>query len=300
MPKHEWKVNYTYQKSISYSQYSIYSQCNYRWYLEYIKKQRIFKPGINLTFGTSFHETLQEYLRIMFEESVKKSEEFNYAEYLKERMFINYKDDLANNKNEHFIKKEEFEAFIQDGENIMYWLKKNRSKYFSTKSDKLIGIEIPIEQFVVNSIPNVIMIGSIDLIFYSKATNKYTIIDIKTSTRGWNDDDKKDKLKINQLLFYKSFYARALKIPVENVEVKFLVVKRRPFISEEFPTKWVQEITPAQGTKKLKDALKDLESFVINCFTPEAKYIEGKEYQKNFDGCKYCPFKDKDDLCTKK
>ncbi|MEI6297059.1 MAG: PD-(D/E)XK nuclease family protein [bacterium] len=300
MPKHEWKVNYAYQKSISYSQYSIYSQCNYRWYLEYIKKQRIFKPGINLTFGTSFHETLQEYLRIMFEESVKKSEEFNYAEYLKERMFINYKEDLANNKNEHFIKQEEFESFIQDGENIMDWLKKNRSKYFSTKSDKLIGIEIPIEQFVVDSIPNVIMIGSIDLIFYSKATNKYTIIDIKTSTRGWNDDDKKDKLKINQLLFYKSFYARALKIPVENVEVKFLVVKRRPFISEEFPTKWVQEIMPAQGTKKLKDALSDLESFVTNCFTPEAKYVEGKEYQKNFDGCKYCPFKDKDDLCTKK
>ena len=177
MPKRESTINYAYQKSVSYSQYSMYKQCNFRWYLSYVKKHRVFKPGIFLTFGTSFHETIQEYLRLMYEESVKKSEEFDYEAYLKERMIANYTEELEKNKKVHFIKKEEFNEFIQDGINIMSWLKKNRKKYFSTKGVKLVGIEVPMEQYIVDDIPNVIMQGYIDIIFYDKDLKKYIIID---------------------------------------------------------------------------------------------------------------------------
>ena len=34
-------INYAYQKAVSYSQYSTYSQCQYRWYLNYVKKEDI-------------------------------------------------------------------------------------------------------------------------------------------------------------------------------------------------------------------------------------------------------------------
>ncbi len=99
MPKHEWKVNYAYQKSVSYSQYSIYKQCQHQWYLNYIKKLKIFKPSVHLTFGTSFHETMQDWLKVMFEDSAKKADEMDLAALLKERMYENYKEALEEQRN---------------------------------------------------------------------------------------------------------------------------------------------------------------------------------------------------------
>ena len=152
MPKHVWGVNYAYQKSVSYSQYSIYKQCQYQWYLNYVKKLKIFKPSVYLTFGTACHETIQEWLRVMYEESAKKAEEMDLGELLKERMYENYKESLEEQKGEHFIKPEEFKDFIQDGVTILDFLKKKRSEYFNLKTTKLIGIEIPIEQYIVDEI----------------------------------------------------------------------------------------------------------------------------------------------------
>lgn len=298
MPKRESTINYAYQKSVSYSQYSMYKQCNFRWYLNYVKKQRVFKPSIHTLFGTSFHETIQEYLRLMYEESVKKSEEFDYENFLKERMIANYKEEMEKNKDEHYVKKEDFNAFIQDGVNIMSWVKKNRKKYFTTRKVKLIGIEIPMEQYIVEDIPNVIMQGYIDIIFYDEDLKKYTVIDFKTSTSGWKDADKKDDMKLSQLLLYKHFYSRALKISPEDVDVMFMIVKRRPFISEDFPTHWVQEIKPAQGKAKLKKAVEDFEAFVRDCFTKDAKYID-REYPKSPENCKFCEFLNKPEICSK-
>jgi hypothetical protein len=235
----------------------------------------------------------------LFEESVKKADSLDLPSYLKERMIENYRQGIEDNKGEHFIKKEDFNSFVEDGCNILEWFKKNRARYISTKGTKLVGIEIPIEQYITEEIPNVIMIGSIDVIFYHKATDSYTIIDIKTSTKGWNAEDKKDKLKISQILLYKHFYSRALKIDPSKISVMFLVVKRRPFITEDFPTKWVQEVIPSQGTRKLKEAVIEFEEFVKDCFTKDAKYQSEKEYPKNFDSCKYCPFKENEELCKK-
>jgi len=298
MARAESKIDRTFQKSVSYSQYSMYKQCNYQWYLNYVKKQKIFKPSVFLTFGTSLHETLQNYLEVMYQDSIKAADSIDLHEHLKGRMIENYTQSIEENGGEHFITKEDFSAFIQDGCNILDWVRKHRAQYFSTKTDKLVGIEIPLMQPIVSDIPNVLMQGFIDLVFYNKELDIYTVYDIKTSTTGWKDKDKADSTKISQLLLYKHFYSKELDVPMEKIEVKFFIVKRRPFISEDFPTKWVQEFKPAQGKKKTTDAIKEFESFVRDCFTVDAEYID-KEYPKNPLGCKWCPFKDRKDLCDR-
>ena len=119
MPKHVWGVNYAYQKSVSYSQYSIYKQCQYQWYLNYVKKLKIFKPSVYLTFGTACHETIQEWLRVMYEESAKKAEEMDLGELLKERMYENYKESLEEQKGETLHKTRRVQRFYQDGVTIL-------------------------------------------------------------------------------------------------------------------------------------------------------------------------------------
>ena len=51
-------------------------------------------------------------------------------------------------------------------------------------------------------------IGFIDVILRSVQSGRIKIIDIKTSTRGWRDKEKKDKTKTSQVLLYKYFYSK--------------------------------------------------------------------------------------------
>lgn len=293
-------INYAYQKSVSFSQYSMYNTCQYQWYLAYVKKQKIFKPGIHLLYGTSLHEALQEYLRLMYDESVKQADEMDLVGYFEERMYENYKHDLHENDNEHYTTKEELMEFIEDGRASLDWFKSKRSKYFSKKGTKLVGIEIPILQSITEYSPNVLLQGYIDFILYHEADESYTIYDIKTSTRGWSDKEKKDDNKVNQILFYKKFYSKALNVPEDKIDVKFFIVKRKIYENTEFPIPRIQEFVPASGKIKVKKAYESLENFVKECFTPDAKYITDRVYIKNKSGCKYCPYNDRPDLCDKK
>lgn len=299
MPKPKIDINWAYQKAVSYSQYSIYKQCNYQWYLSYIKKESSFKPSVYLVYGTAMHETIQSYLKKMYETSGKAADEMDLDKLLEERLVENYKQSIEENNKEHFSTKEELKEFLADGQATLDWFKKNRAKYFSRKTSELVGIEIPILLPVIDDIPNVLMNGSIDFIIYEKAVDKYTIYDIKTSTKGWSDYEKKDQTKINQILLYKRFYSKAMNVPEDSIDVKFFIVKRKVFNHPDFPTYRVQEFTPANGKKKVQDAFDDLSKFIRECFTVDAKHQTERLYSKNLNSCKFCPFTNRPDLCDK-
>jgi hypothetical protein len=299
MPKPKININWAYQKAVSYSQYSIYKQCQYQWYLSYIKKESSFKPSIYLVYGTAMHETIQTYLKTMYDKSVKAADEIELNKLLEDRLVANYKESITENKNEHFSTKEELKEFLSDGQLTLDWFKKNRGKYFSKKNTELVGIEIPILQPVLEDIPNVLMNGSIDFIIYDKILEKYTIYDIKTSTKGWTDYEKKDQTKINQILLYKRFYSKVMNVPEDKVDVMFFIVKRKVFSHPDYPSYRIQEFIPANGKRKVQEAIDDLSTFIQECFTPQAKYNTERTYEKNLNSCKFCPYNNKPELCSK-
>jgi len=86
-------------KTVSYSQYSIYKNCPHQWYLNYIKKLQPFKPSIHLIFGTAFHETLQNYLQVMFDSSTDEADKIDLSNYFKTRLIELYKE---NSQEKHF------------------------------------------------------------------------------------------------------------------------------------------------------------------------------------------------------
>jgi hypothetical protein len=234
----------------------------------------------------------------MYEQSAKAANEFDIETFLKERMIENYKEIYEGNNNTHFAKPNDFKEFIDQGVTILEWIKKRRGDYFSLKNTKLVGIEIPIRNVITESIPNVFVIGSIDLIMYEKNTDSYTIYDIKTSTRGWNENDKRDKIKLNQILLYKYYYAQKIGVPIEKIDVKFFIVKRKPFENPDFPVYRVQEFSPANGKKKVESAIEDFKMFVNSCYDLSGNLIE-RDYPKNLSSCMYCPFNNKSDLCNR-
>ena len=61
------EINYAFQKSISYSQFSTYIGCPLKWQLQYKEGINTYQSTINTIFGTAVHETLQHYLTVMYE-----------------------------------------------------------------------------------------------------------------------------------------------------------------------------------------------------------------------------------------
>ncbi len=283
-------------KTVSFSQYQMYKTCPHQWYLSYVKKLQPFKPSIHLIFGTAFHETLQNYLKVMYEQSATAADKIHLPTYFKTRFMELYKQ---NSVHGHFSNAEEMSEFFEDAIAILEFVKKKRNLFFSKKNSELVGIEIPINGPIVEGIESVKMKGFIDLVIYDKTVDKYTIYDIKTSTRGWSDYEKKDHTKISQILLYKRFFSVLRDVPEDKIDVQFFIVRRKINENLEFAPKRVQEFIPANGVKKVKDAFEDFQKFVKDVFTSDGDYQE-KTYIKNIDKCKYCPYLDRPDLCDRK
>lgn len=284
------KVNYEVEKNISYSQLSLYNSCQYKWYLSYPKKLAPYQPSIHTVFGTALHETVQTWLEVLYDDSVKAANEMDLSELLMDRMKKTYKKERYNNSNQDFTTPQELQEFHNDGVEILNHLKKKRSLYFGTKSTYLVGCEIPI---LIDLKPGVVFKGFIDVVLYNTNTNKYYILDIKTSTRGWSDYEKKDETKISQILLYKEFFAKQFGVDVESIEVEYFIVRRKIFEGGEFVPKRVQEFKPASGKIKRGKALSSMNQFVLESFDDTGNFID-REYPKqpSKSACMFCAFKE--------
>jgi hypothetical protein len=283
-------IDYTIEKSISYSQTLAYNTCPHQWALKYVKGLQIYKPSIHTVFGTAFHETLQEWLTVLYEETVKKATEMDLDTLLLTKMQTIYADEKEK-YGKHFSTSKELSEFHNDGVEILKYIKRKRSVFFGTKFIKLVGVEIPLIHQIAH---NVFFKGYIDLVLYDEQQDKYLILDIKTSTSGWNQYAKKDDKKLAQLLLYKEFLAKQFQIDIEKVDVKYFIVKRKVPDDPEYAAmgKRVQEFVPPSGKIKRGQATTALGKFIQDAFDDQGKYID-KDYEQvpSRSNCMFCEFR---------
>lgn len=283
-------IDYNISKSISYSQTLAYNTCPHQWALKYVKGLQEYKPSIHTVFGTAVHEVMQEWLTELYDGTVKKSTEMDLGALLQEKLFKIYGQEKEK-YGKHFSTSEELSEFHNDGVEILQYVRKKRSSYFGTKYYKLVGVEIPLIHKIAD---NVFFKGYIDIVLYDEQDDRYIILDIKTSTSGWNDYAKKDDKKLAQLLLYKEFLARQFDIDVDKVDVKYFIVKRKVPADPEYPAmgRRVQEFVPPSGKIKRGQATTALTKFIDDAFDLHGKYVD-KEYDKkpSKSNCMFCDFK---------
>jgi hypothetical protein len=289
------------QKKISFSQYSVYESCPYRWYLSYAKGIYPFSASINTVFGTAIHETLQTYLTILFNKSVKESEEFNMVEMFERVFREEYLKEVANNGGNHFSTKEEMAEFYEDGIDILYQFRKKRTSYFSTRDYELLGMEIPLLVEVKDDTDTFLFQGFVDFIYRDKTDGTVYIEDFKTSTKGWRDYEKKDEIKQAQILLYKNYFSKQFGVPVDKIVPRFRILKRKLYENADFPQSRIQIHEPANGKSKVHQAVQRFTNFINDCYNQDGTPKE-QQYVKKASGnnCRFCPFKDSADLCDKK
>jgi len=285
-------------KTVSYSQFSLYANCPKRWKLDYIDGLRKYEQNINTCFGSAFHKTLQHYLDVLFNKSVKEADEIDLGAYLKQAMFEEYKLSLEKNGNNHYSTPEELAEFFLDGEAILKYFKSNRRVYFSTKQHSLVGIEVPLQTQLIH---NVTFNGFIDVVIKDEKDGRIKIYDIKTSTMGWNKYQKADTSKTAQLILYKEFYGKQFGVDPEMIDVEYIIVRRKINEQADFKPKRIQTFIPASGKPTRNKIGKLFMDFVQNCFTVEGEYNLTGEYPAvTSSACNYCPYKSEESLCPRK
>ena len=297
-------INFAYQKNISYSQMSIFRGCQYRWKLQYKDKIKRFTSSIHTVFGTAVHEVLQHYLDVMYEKSAAFADrDINMEELFQEKYIAEYQKQYKANNGQHFSDALEMREFFEDGVAILEWFKKKRSRYFSKKGTYLVGCELPIIIPPNKMLNNVLYMGYLDVVTYHEPTDTFKIIDIKTSTKGWNDYSKKDENKQYQLLLYKQYFSEQYNIPLDKIEIEFFILKRKVLDADDenlmspYQAYRVQQFTPPSGKIKLSRAKKAVNDFIEECFDIRGKIRENL-YPKSPSkwNCTFCAFSH-DKLC---
>ena len=292
-------VNFAVEKNISYSQLNMFTQCPKKWSLQYRDGHKTSEQSIHMTFGTALHEVIQHYIDKIYEVSGAAADRIDLEELFEEKLRECYAEDYKKNNNEHFSSPIELREFFEDGKEILKFIKKKRNLYFKKKGTYLVGCEVPIVVAPNLRLNRVKYMGYLDIVLYNETLETFKIIDIKTSTKGWNKWAKKDESKQFQLILYKHFFSKQYNIPIEDIDIEFFIVRRKVYVDGDYPQKRVQQFYPASGKVKLNKAKNNLNEFINKAFNLDGSYKDtifpAKPSKWN---CTFCPFKDNMELCN--
>ena len=271
---------------ISYSQFAKWDKCPYTWKLDYVDKQTTFYGNIYTLFGTALHETIQAYLVCYYERTIKEADNLPLKDILQYRMEENYKISKEQHGDDFEVTLEEMKEFLQDGNNIIDEFLKRKNSYFPKKNTEMLGIEVGLNYNLPN---NLNFVGYMDVVLHNKVTGRVKIIDIKTATMGWNKYMKADKNKTNQLLLYKQFFSKEREIPIDKIDIEYLILKRKLYENIAYPQKRIQVFSPASGKPSINRVITRLQEFMEECYDEDGNIIDN-DYQKceKHKKCRLC------------
>ena len=275
------------KKTVSFSQFSKWFTCPYQWYRDYVLKEKTFEDNLIMSFGTAIHETLQNYLNVLYRQSEDKAAEIDCIAF-----FIDsFKKQITLKSLKHTD--DEYNGFVDDAKNIIteFLAPENRKRYFPRDKWELLAIEDDLTEPILN---NVNLNAKLDLVLREKTTGVIRIVDFKTSTNGWNSYQKEDFTKASQLVLYKAVYSKKYNIPLSKIQVEFIILKRKLYENSSYIQSRLDTFKPSASEANVRQVLGEFSKFVGTCFTTEGVYKTEIEYPKNpgkaKKNCKYCQY----------
>lgn len=275
---------------VSFSQYSLYSTCPRQYKLTYIDKLSESSANIHTLFGTAIHETIQHFLSVMYGVSKKQAMDIDTDKLLLEKMKGEFIKETQKLSEGAICTQLQLEEFYGDGRRIIEWFKKHLDKFYTKTGFELVGIEIPLNAKVKDGVN---FIGFIDIVLRDIGNNEIIIIDLKTSTQGWNKYQKADKFKNAQIVLYKKYYSEIFNISLDNIKVEYQIMRRKLFEDAPFPIPYMSKHIPANGKPTVNKVYTEFLEFVNTVFDDEGKFRD-LEYPKipgdKNKNCKFCQF----------
>jgi hypothetical protein len=184
--------------------------------------------------------------------------------------------------------KEELEEFFGDGRHIIHYFKTKLDKLYTKSGFELVAIEMALNAEVK---PGVNFVGFIDIVLKDISSGEIIIIDLKTSTRGWSQYQKNDKVKTSQMLLYKKFYSEKYDVPLDKIKVEYQILKRKISENSEFPIPRISKFIPPHGKPSVNNAWKGFMEFVDTVYD-DGGLIRTDDFPTNKGkACDWCEFK---------
>jgi hypothetical protein len=273
---------------VSYSQYGMWTGCQQQFKLSYIDKLGESSANIHTIFGSAMHETIQHFLSVMYGVSKKQALLLDVEGMLKEKLVEHFTTEKAKMTEGTPCTQIELEEFFGDGRQILHYFKTKLDKLYTKSGFELVSIELPLNAEVR---PGVNFVGFIDIVLKEVSSGKIIIIDLKTSTRGWNQYQKADKVKTSQMLLYKKFYSEKYNVPLDKIEVEYQILKRKISDTTEFTIPRISKFVPANGKPSVNAAWKGFMEFVDSVYD-EIGAVKQVDFPTNKSkACDWCEFK---------
>lgn len=273
---------------VSYSQYGMWTGCQQQFKLSYIDKLGESSANIHTIFGSAMHETIQHFLSVMYGVSKKQALLLDVEGMLKEKLVEHFTTEKAKMTEGTPCTQIELEEFFGDGRQILHYFKTKLDKLYTKSGFELVSIELPLNAEVR---PGVNFVGFIDIVLKEVSSGKIIIIDLKTSTRGWNQYQKADKVKTSQMLLYKKFYSEKYNVPLDKIEVEYQILKRKISDTTEFTIPRISKFVPANGKPSVNAAWKGFMEFVDSVYD-EMGVVKQVDFPTNKSkACDWCEFK---------
>lgn len=279
-----------FRRVVSYSQYTMYENCPRQYKLRYIDRLSIKEGSIHLIFGTALHEVIQTYLTTMYKSTKKKANALNVDKMLMEKMIEEFK--ISKERSEaktNPCTQLEMEEFYGQGRQVIKWFKSHVRDFYMKRGFELVGIELEMDNQLKDKLW---FTGFIDVCIKNKETGVYTIIDIKTSTKGWSKWQKNDKKKTAQILLYKKFFSEKYDVPLDKINVEYQIFKRM-LPESDWPIPRISKFVPPHGKPSVNKVAKSFQNMIDDVFNDDGSFKEG-EYPKRpgpkQSHCRFCEF----------
>lgn len=221
-------INYNNKSSLkknSYSSISTYDQCGFKYYLQYVLGNYVYKPSLASEFGTLCHWILQ-HIGLDLKNGVVP----NYEQYKKDFYDLDIpKKDKYDTEGGVFgikiLQKKYTREFFEGNKDGVSFSNKaeNFVKYGMYRLEKQLnenpGWEVwGCEQYFDVIIADHRFSGKIDRILYNEKEDKYIIEDIKTKDRPFKEDDLITPL---QFVIYVKALCDMLDIKEEQITCRY-------------------------------------------------------------------------------
>ena len=273
---------------VSYSQYSMWTSCPQQFKLNYIDKLGESSANIHTIFGSAMHEVIQHFLGVMYSVTKKQAMELDLELMLKDKLVEHFTQEKEKLTEGTPCTREELEEFFGDGRQILQFFKKKLDTLYTKSGFELVAIEMPLNAQIKEGVH---FIGFIDIVLKDVSSGEIIIVDLKTSTSGWNKYQKADKVKTSQMLLYKKFYSEKYDIPLDKIKVEYQILKRKLMENSEYNIPRISKFIPPHGKPSVNLAWKGFMEFVDSVYD-DGGLIRTNDFPTNKGkACNWCEFK---------
>lgn len=248
------------KQHISYSELKIFTECPYKWHLQYEQGLAGFTGNIYTAFGTAIHSVCeQSALGNLTEDQYPDHFDWAFLEELKKL------DEKPESKMIVEMRVQSRRIF----DKVFPALQKLFPGYEVYSSEE--SLYEPITELKFTRF----LKGFVDLVVKTP-DGKYHVIDWKSCSWGWDAQKRSDTMVTYQLTLYKKFFCEKHGIDPKDVETYFGLLKRTAKEDN------VEIFRVTSGSRKTANALKVL--------TNACNLINKGVKIKNRNSCTKCPF----------